>query len=47
MKLIIRSEGQIRRIWVVKTKRGFNKKQRKEILETRKQFHPKDFKAVR
>jgi len=35
MRLTIRANGQVR-AWVARTKRGFNAKQKKEILEFRK-----------
>ena len=32
MRLTIKEDGKVKGVWVAKTKRGFNKKQRKQIL---------------
>lgn len=42
MRLTIKdlATGKIHGVWVAKTKRGFNAKQRKEILEVRKRIDP-------
>lgn len=38
MRLTIRQNGKVEGVWVARTKRGFNKRQRAEILATRKRL---------
>lgn len=41
MRLTIKDRnGKVVGVWVAKTKRGFNRKQRKQILETRQRVDP-------
>jgi len=40
VRLTIREAGQVKGVWVAKTKRGFNKKQRQEILAVQLALKP-------
>ena len=40
MRLTIRENGKVKGVWVAKTKRGFNKKQRREILAVQLALKP-------
>ena len=40
MRLTIKQDGKVQGVWVAKTKRGFNRKQRKEILAAQLALKP-------
>ena len=40
MRLTIKEDGKVKGVWVAKTKRGFNKKQRKQILAAQLALKP-------
>jgi hypothetical protein len=40
MRLTIREDGKVKGVWVAKTRRGFNKQQRREILAVQLALKP-------
>lgn len=40
MRLTIREDGKVKGVWVAKTRRGFNKQQRREIVAVQLSLKP-------